>query len=74
MLACLPGDCDPRVEKKENGDEEDCGSPMSYGYFVSFIFLCSFLVSFLFVAKQKLSYFSAHFQFAMGGNGFNFVH
>ncbi|XP_055309467.1 voltage-dependent calcium channel type A subunit alpha-1-like isoform X3 [Sitodiplosis mosellana] len=50
MLACLPGKCDPNVEKKENGEEEECGSPMSYGYFVSFIFLCSFLMLNLFVA------------------------
>lgn len=42
MLACLPGECDPLTGK--DGDT-DCGSPISYGYFVAFIFLCSFLVS-----------------------------
>lgn len=42
MLACLHGDCDPLSGK----DGQDCGSPMAYAYFVSFIFLCSFLVNF----------------------------
>lgn len=41
MLACLPTDCDPLANKKP----KECGSPISYGYFVSFIFFCSFLVS-----------------------------
>ncbi|XP_028827231.1 calcium channel, voltage-dependent, P/Q type, alpha 1A subunit, b isoform X6 [Denticeps clupeoides] len=47
MLACLAGmPCDP-----ESGNTEDeCGSPMAYAYFVSFIFLCSFLMLNLFVA------------------------
>lgn len=41
MLACLHGECDPLSGK----EGQDCGSPpMAYGYFVSFIFLCSFLV------------------------------
>ncbi|XP_031635540.1 voltage-dependent calcium channel type A subunit alpha-1-like isoform X2 [Contarinia nasturtii] len=47
MLACLPGHCDVKTGKFGDGD---CGSPMAYGYFVSFIFLCSFLMLNLFVA------------------------
>lgn len=43
MLACTPGAwCDPRTGK---GEQDDCGSNMSYVYFISFIFFCSFLVS-----------------------------
>lgn len=41
MLACLSAECEPMTGKTG----EECGSPMSYGYFVSFIFFCSFLVS-----------------------------
>lgn len=40
MLACLKGPCD----SKSNKQGEDCGSPIAYAYFVSFIFFCSFLV------------------------------
>ena len=41
MLACLGGkECDP--ESGNTGNE--CGSTVAYTYFVSFIFLCSFLV------------------------------
>ncbi|XP_071821818.1 voltage-dependent calcium channel type A subunit alpha-1-like isoform X3 [Apostichopus japonicus] len=43
MLACLDGTC-------HENPEENCGSPFSYPYFVSFIFLCSFLMLNLFVA------------------------
>lgn len=47
MLACLHGECDPLTGK----EGQDCGSPpMAYAYFVSFIFLCSFLMLNLFVA------------------------
>ncbi|XP_048029223.1 calcium channel, voltage-dependent, P/Q type, alpha 1A subunit, b isoform X13 [Megalobrama amblycephala] len=47
MLACLGGkDCD-----EESGNEgPECGSNFAYAYFVSFIFLCSFLMLNLFVA------------------------
>ncbi|XP_073667908.1 calcium channel, voltage-dependent, P/Q type, alpha 1A subunit, b isoform X4 [Paramisgurnus dabryanus] len=47
MLACLGGmPCDP-----DSGNEaEECGSNFAYAYFVSFIFLCSFLMLNLFVA------------------------
>ncbi|XP_062386882.1 voltage-dependent P/Q-type calcium channel subunit alpha-1A [Sardina pilchardus] len=48
MLACLSGKkCDPL-----SGSEEifGCGSEFAYLYFVSFIFLCSFLMLNLFVA------------------------
>ncbi|XP_049283428.1 voltage-dependent calcium channel type A subunit alpha-1-like isoform X5 [Anopheles funestus] len=47
MLACLKGrPCDPRAGKTN----ETCGSTLAYGYFVSFIFFCSFLMLNLFVA------------------------
>ncbi|XP_058448215.1 voltage-dependent calcium channel type A subunit alpha-1-like isoform X3 [Malaya genurostris] len=47
MLACLKGrPCDPRADKPN----ETCGSTLAYGYFVSFIFFCSFLMLNLFVA------------------------
>lgn len=41
MLACLGGkECDPA----SGNTEPECGSTFAYTYFVSFIFLCSFLV------------------------------
>lgn len=41
MLACLGGkDCDPA----SGNTGPECGSTFAYTYFVSFIFLCSFLV------------------------------
>ncbi|XP_076023740.1 LOW QUALITY PROTEIN: voltage-dependent P/Q-type calcium channel subunit alpha-1A-like, partial [Genypterus blacodes] len=47
MLACLGGkECDPA----SGNTEPECGSTFSYTYFVSFIFLCSFLMLNLFVA------------------------
>ncbi|KAI4797714.1 hypothetical protein KUCAC02_024909, partial [Chaenocephalus aceratus] len=47
MLACLGGKvCDPETGNKE----PECGSTFAYTYFVSFIFLCSFLMLNLFVA------------------------
>ncbi|XP_031638626.1 voltage-dependent calcium channel type A subunit alpha-1 isoform X5 [Contarinia nasturtii] len=46
MLACLKGPCDSKSGKQG----EDCGSPIAYAYFVSFIFFCSFLMLNLFVA------------------------
>ncbi|XP_022255052.1 voltage-dependent calcium channel type A subunit alpha-1-like, partial [Limulus polyphemus] len=47
MLSCVKGRlCDPRSSK--SGYE--CGSNIAYIYFVSFIFLCSFLMLNLFVA------------------------
>lgn len=53
MLSCIKGQpCDPLwiSSKMENGTTskpgtETCGSNLAYGYFVSFIFFCSFLVS-----------------------------
>jgi hypothetical protein len=43
MLSCIKGrQCDPLAKKPEL----DCGSNLAYAYFVSFIFFCSFLVSF----------------------------
>ncbi|KAJ6638739.1 Voltage-dependent calcium channel type A subunit alpha-1, partial [Pseudolycoriella hygida] len=41
------GTIDQSASKKE---DETCGSPVSYAYFVSFIFFCSFLMLNLFVA------------------------
>ncbi|TKS68652.1 Voltage-dependent P/Q-type calcium channel subunit alpha-1A [Collichthys lucidus] len=47
MLACLGGkDCDPA----SGNTGPECGSTFAYTYFVSFIFLCSFLMLNLFVA------------------------
>ncbi|KAJ8385873.1 hypothetical protein AAFF_G00179390 [Aldrovandia affinis] len=47
MLSCLGGkDCDIR----SGIEEPECGSEFAYLYFVSFIFLCSFLMLNLFVA------------------------
>ncbi|XP_072568089.1 voltage-dependent P/Q-type calcium channel subunit alpha-1A isoform X10 [Paramormyrops kingsleyae] len=47
MLACLGGkECDPR----SGNVNPECGSEFAYVYFVSFIFLCSFLMLNLFVA------------------------
>ncbi|KAK2817438.1 hypothetical protein Q5P01_025629 [Channa striata] len=47
MLACLGGKpCDPA----SGNTEKECGSTFAYTYFVSFIFLCSFLMLNLFVA------------------------
>eukprot|EP00094_Tigriopus_californicus_P003244 TCALIF_03120-PB protein Name:"Similar to cac Voltage-dependent calcium channel type A subunit alpha-1 (Drosophila melanogaster)" AED:0.11 eAED:0.11 QI:85/0.68/0.56/1/0.86/0.86/30/131/2029 len=57
MLACEAGSpCDPASYKvnettgKVIDPDKTCGSPFSYTYFVSFIFLCSFLMLNLFVA------------------------
>lgn len=48
MLSCIRGrQCDQRALKFENGhviEDKECGSNLAYAYFVSFIFLCSFLV------------------------------
>lgn len=46
MLACLATDCEPASNKT---GKDECGGPMAYGYFVSFIFFCSFLVSFIWI-------------------------
>ncbi|XP_050979462.1 calcium channel, voltage-dependent, P/Q type, alpha 1A subunit, b isoform X21 [Labeo rohita] len=47
MLACLGGmNCD----ENSGNDGPECGSNFAYAYFVSFIFLCSFLMLNLFVA------------------------
>ncbi|XP_063791946.1 voltage-dependent N-type calcium channel subunit alpha-1B isoform X6 [Pseudophryne corroboree] len=47
MLACLSHrPCDPR----SGNSRDECGSDFAYFYFVSFIFLCSFLMLNLFVA------------------------
>ncbi|XP_038637781.1 calcium channel, voltage-dependent, N type, alpha 1B subunit, a isoform X4 [Scyliorhinus canicula] len=47
MLACLSrSPCDPHSGIERNG----CGNDFAYFYFVSFIFLCSFLMLNLFVA------------------------
>uniref|UniRef100_A0A670IVF0 Voltage-dependent P/Q-type calcium channel subunit alpha-1A n=1 Tax=Podarcis muralis TaxID=64176 RepID=A0A670IVF0_PODMU len=47
MLSCLSGKlCDEKAELKG----KECGNEFAYFYFVSFIFLCSFLMLNLFVA------------------------
>ncbi|XP_042869769.1 voltage-dependent calcium channel type A subunit alpha-1-like isoform X13 [Penaeus japonicus] len=49
MLSCIKGrPCDPDALK--NNSEKTCGSNVAYMYFVTFIFLCSFLMLNLFVA------------------------
>ncbi len=55
MLSCVGGrPCDERAMTFNNTtgrfDTKTCGSNMTYLYFVSFIFLCSFLMLNLFVA------------------------
>ena len=57
MLACAGGKECHRLSHKYNettgkilDPEKTCGSSMTYAYFVSFIFLCSFLMLNLFVA------------------------
>uniref|UniRef100_A0A2C9MAT1 EF-hand domain-containing protein n=2 Tax=Biomphalaria glabrata TaxID=6526 RepID=A0A2C9MAT1_BIOGL len=54
MLSCLSGQaCDPeslRPDDPPDMAETGCGSDIAYMYFVSFIFLCSFLMLNLFVA------------------------
>ncbi|XP_034043666.1 LOW QUALITY PROTEIN: calcium channel, voltage-dependent, P/Q type, alpha 1A subunit, b [Thalassophryne amazonica] len=47
MLACLGGQ---RCDQASGNTEPECGSTFAYTYFVSFIFLCSFLMLNLFVA------------------------
>lgn len=52
MLSCMGGkECDPA----SNNEQNTCGLDIAIPYFVSFIFLCSFLVSvgvFLLVLKR----------------------
>ena len=57
MLSCRAGrQCDSRALRVDNvtGEQLDpdktCGSNLTYPFFVSFIFLCSFLMLNLFVA------------------------
>ena len=61
MLSCIRGrQCDPRALKFENGqviEDKECGSNLAYAYFVSFIFLCSFLV------RREFSFDSSSFLF-----------
>jgi hypothetical protein len=58
MRACLTGaNCEPKIEEKQRMKEDPlfkqlfkhspprtCGNDMAYAYFVSFVFLSSFLV------------------------------
>ena len=48
--ACDPASRPPRQEREGNIDSEDCSSWVAIPYFVSFVFLCSFLIINLFVA------------------------
>jgi len=55
MLSCEAGrTCDEEAltfnETTGQYDHKECGSNFTYAYFVSFIFLCSFLMLNLFVA------------------------
>ncbi|XP_026998200.2 voltage-dependent N-type calcium channel subunit alpha-1B isoform X14 [Tachysurus fulvidraco] len=47
MLSCLGG---KKCDKLSGSNDNGCGSDFAYFYFVSFIFLCSFLMLNLFVA------------------------
>ncbi|XP_047431902.1 voltage-dependent L-type calcium channel subunit alpha-1D [Mugil cephalus] len=50
MLAALPGRrCDPEADT-EPGEEFNCGSNLSYIYFISFFMLCAYLIINLFIA------------------------
>lgn len=48
MLSCLEGKgCEPDTTATSGQNEnERCGTDLAYVYFVSFIFFCSFLVSY----------------------------
>lgn len=48
MLTCLDAECDAKV--LEDDENKKCGNIVSYAYFTSFIFFCSFLMLNLFVA------------------------
>ncbi|XP_067662127.1 voltage-dependent calcium channel type A subunit alpha-1-like isoform X5 [Haliotis asinina] len=52
MFSCLPGrPCDPQSYPIDEEERQNaCGLSIAYFYFVSFIFLCSFLMLNLFVA------------------------
>lgn len=64
MRACLSGaNCEPKIEERERMERDPqfkfefenfpprkCGMDLAYGYFVSFVFLSSFLMLNLFVA------------------------
>ena len=57
MLACIKGrPCDPRSYGEDDDRDRKCGSDLAYGYFVSFIFFCSFLVRFHFLVIILLSH------------------
>jgi len=57
MLSCIDGvPCDPRA--LENNADKKCGSNIAYGYFVSFIFLCSFLVRIAAIEKLFIDQFT----------------
>ena len=46
MLACSTGAlCDPDLPAVKARGDEFCGSSLAHAYFISFIFVCSFLVS-----------------------------
>lgn len=62
MLACLNGPCDQKSGKPQG---EDCGSPIAYAYFVSFIFFCSFLVSFCSNSVYYANLIQLFFRFQM---------
>lgn len=55
MLSCLGGqECDP-----ESGlTGKSCGLDIAYPYFMTFIFLCSFLVSFKTILVSLFSLFN----------------
>ncbi|XP_048506528.1 voltage-dependent calcium channel type A subunit alpha-1 isoform X25 [Athalia rosae] len=50
MLSCKKGSPCATPPKNQTGPAETCGSNLTFAYFVSFIFFCSFLMLNLFVA------------------------
>jgi hypothetical protein len=49
LLSCVEGkECQPVPNSEDTQIKMDCGSNIAFPYFVSFIFFCSFLVSFFY--------------------------
>ena len=58
MLSCMGGKkCDEASDPEAKEDKYTCGFDFAVAYFVSFIFLCSFLVSICFSGENIISIF-----------------
>ena len=56
MLSCMGGKkCDEASDPEAKEDKYTCGFDFAVAYFVSFIFLCSFLVSICFSGENIIS-------------------